>query len=158
MLNVLTAETPTLPFSYKLNDDWFVAGNNIQTVDGFMAAKGGSKAFTEKISGHPFGMYLDFQKLLKTNYNEGEAARSMLNESAAIWQDMIATGGEMKDGAATAEIVVNMVDKKTNSLKQLNRFIERMYAASKTNKVAHEPNEEGVDSVITTPPVEATPE
>lgn len=157
LLNALTANVPTPPFSYKLNDDWFAAANKTETVDGFLAGKGSNKAFADKISGHPIGMYFDMQRLLKTNFSNEPAARSMLSEAAATWQDVIATGGEMKDGAVIGEFVINMVDKKTNSLKQMNRFIEKMYQSSKQNKVVYQHAPQASDVIIDTA-VAATPE
>jgi hypothetical protein len=158
LLNALFANEPALPFSYKLNDDWFVAANKTETVDGFLAGKAGSKPFTEKISGHPFGMYFDMQRLLKTNFTEDATTSGMLADAAATWQDMIVTGGEVKNGAVTTAMEVNMVDKKTNSLKQLNRFIERMYNSSKRNKVAYNSRTHDTDAGTTDVVVEAKPE
>ena len=158
LLNALFANEPALPFSYKLNDDWFVAANKTETVDGFLSGKAGSKPFTEKISGHPFGMYFDMQRLLKTNFTEDVTTSGMLADAAATWQNMIVTGGEVKNGAVTTAMEVNMVDKKTNSLKQLNRFIERMYNSSKRNKVAYNSRIHDTDGGTTDVVVEAKPE
>lgn len=159
VLNALTANEPALPFSYKLNNDWFVAANKPETVEAFLSGKGSNKPFADKISGHPFGMYFDIQRLLKTNFTEDAAAKGMLAESAAIWQDMIATGGAVKDGAVTADFIINMVDKKTNSLKQLNRFFEKMYEASQKNKVVYQ-SQDSIDSLPadTTTTTTVTPE
>lgn len=157
MLSIFSEGSSTLPFSYKLNDQWFVAANNPQTADGFMAGNGSKKAFADKISGHPFGMYLDLQGILKTNFSEESAAKSMLAESAAIWEDMIATGGETKNGATTAEFVVNLVDKKTNSLKQLNRFIDKMFEASKQRNLAFDNNIK-IDTATAAPLLETAPQ
>jgi hypothetical protein len=44
------------------------------------------------------------------------------------------TGGEIKDGAMTAEFVVNLIDKKTNSLKQINQYIEQLAALKKAKQ------------------------
>ncbi|OLE65100.1 MAG: hypothetical protein AUG74_12670, partial [Bacteroidetes bacterium 13_1_20CM_4_60_6] len=50
--------------NYKINNDWFVIGNNPETVDGFLAGGNSHLPFASKISGHPFGAYFDIQKLL----------------------------------------------------------------------------------------------
>lgn len=149
LLGVMNKNMPTLPFSYKLNNEWFVAGNKPQTVDAFMAGSNTKHSFTDKISGHPFGFYLDVQKLLKTKFTEDNSFNSILTESAAIWQDVVATGGEYKDGSITSDIVINMVDTKTNSLKQLNQYIEKLNAARKSNKVVFDgDNKMSSDSAI----------
>lgn len=159
LMNTLLGANGTPPFAYKTNNDWFVAGNKPETVDAFLAGNGSKKDFADKISGHPFGMYLDFQQLLKTNFTEDKEAKSMLSESAAMWKEIIATGGEYKDGITTAEATVNLVDSKTNSLKQLNRYFEKMYQVSKQNKVAMEEAPEQMDSTASAiePPAEVKP-
>jgi hypothetical protein len=144
LLNTFKQDTPELPFTYQLTNDWFVAGNKPSTVNSFIAGGNTKHEFADKIKGHPFGFYLDIQRLLKTNFTEDATAKSMLAESAATWKDIVAVGNEFKDGVMTSELVVNMVDTKTNSLKQLNQFIEKMNAAQKANKVAMGDDEHNV--------------
>ena len=160
LLNTFSQEGAVLPFAYKLDDNWFVAGNKTEPVDGFLANKEVKKPFAEKISGHPFGLYIDFQRLLKTNFTEQSTGKSMLAESAAMWKELVATGGEYKDGASTAEVVVNLVDTKTNSLKQLNQYLEKMFQTSKKNSVAldNKENDVIIDTVTAAPPVETNPQ
>jgi hypothetical protein len=50
-----------------------------------------------------------------------------------MWQDVVATGGEYKNGSMTSEFAVNLVDKKTNSLKQISRYAEKMNAIKRQN-------------------------
>jgi hypothetical protein len=80
----------------------------------------------------------------------------MLGEAAAVWQDVVMVASEYKDGVATGEMTINFVDGKTNSLKQINQFIEKMNAAKKANKVAYEDNGVNVyadtTATFTTPP------
>jgi hypothetical protein len=135
LLNVMNQKMPTLPFTYKLTNDWFVAGNHPESVDGFMAAGNTKQPFASKISGHPFGMYVDIQKILKSNLTQDSTGNVFMNESANMWQDAIATGGEYKNGAMTSEFVVNLVDKTTNSLKQISRYAEKMNALRKQQRM-----------------------
>jgi hypothetical protein len=159
VMNTFTKEMGKAPFAYQLNNDWFVAGNKAETVNAFTTGSSNNKhAFTDKISGHPFGFYLDLQRLLKTNFSEDAAAKGYQNESAAFWKDVTMIANEYKNGVATSELVVNLVDNKTNSLKQLNQYIERMNAVKKANKVAYDQNDVNIDSVPMTdavPPVAA---
>lgn len=154
MLTALKGEAPEMPFSYQLTDKWFAAGNKQATIDAFMTGKTTDHAFTSKISGHPFGMYLDLKRLLQTNFSKDSAAIEMLNASANVWEDMVATTNEFKDGSLTSEMVINMVDKKTNSLKQLNQFIEKMYTIQKKHKPAFDAMDEEIisDSLMVMPP------
>jgi hypothetical protein len=162
LLNLAKEQSAEMPFTYQLNNDWFVAGNKPDAVAAFAAGNKTSHAFTDKLKGTYCGFYLDVQRLLKTNFTKEPMGQSMLSEAAAVWQDVIMTCDKYKDGVATAEITINFVDKKTNSLKQINQFIEKMNAAQKANKVAMEErmmNEEmGIDSPATlAPPTEVLP-
>ncbi|HVF96962.1 MAG TPA: DUF4836 family protein [Flavisolibacter sp.] len=157
LLTMVKTETPQMPFIYQLNNDWFVAGNKPEAVNGFAGGNKVKHAFTEKISGHPFGFYLDVQRLLKTEFTKDVFAKSLLTESAAVWKDVVMIANEYKNGVATSEMTINMVDGKTNSLKQLNQYIEKMNVLRKNNeKVVMENGTDGmkVDTVpMTTTPV-----
>jgi hypothetical protein len=115
-------------FAYKTTNEWFAAGNKAEVVDKFLAGGNNKVPFADKISGHPFGMYIDLQKIFKaTNAMDSTS----FNLASQTWQDIVATGGEYKDGMMRADFVINMVDKKTNSLKQLNQFAQKMHEADK---------------------------
>ena len=45
-----------------------------------------------------------------------------------MWENVMFTGSEIGDGSMTSTFEVNLVDKSTNSLKQLNLYIDRMAA------------------------------
>ena len=159
LITTFTKDGGKLPFAYQLNNDWFVAGNKPEAVNGFLAGGNTKHAFTDKISGHPFGFYLDIQRILKTNFSENASSKALLAESAAVWQDMVMIGNDYKDGVASSELVINMVDTKTNSLKQLNNYMEKLNASRKANKVAFGgDNDVNIDSLPMTeaaPPVSA---
>ncbi len=138
-------------FSYKTTNEWFVAGNHMETVDKFLAGGNNKLPFADKISGHPFGMYMDLQRIMKGIPSKNASDSAFMNIALQTWQDVIGTGGEFKDGVMTGEFVVNMVDKKTNSLKQLNQFAEKMHAASKSARRSFD-NEVMIDSIA--PPAE----
>jgi hypothetical protein len=133
LLNVMNQKMPTLPFSYKLTNDWFAAGNHPESVDGFMAGGSTKQPFADRISGHPFGLFIDLQKIFKSNLTADSTANAFMAESANMWQDVVATGGEYKNGSMTSEFAVNLVDKKTNSLKQISRYAEKMNAIKRQN-------------------------
>jgi hypothetical protein len=121
---------------YKVDNNWFVIGNNASSVDGFFAGNNNHLPFASKISGHPFGGYVDIQKILKgfqNNLSEvsDSIGREALNISLGMWQDVVVTGGDYKNGIATADMVVNLVDKSTNSLKQLNKYVDQLHSLEK---------------------------
>jgi hypothetical protein len=109
---------------YTVKDNWFVAGNAQESIDGFAAGNKTDHSFISKISGHPIGAYIDLQKILGSiQTKEAEGFKNVLSGDGKIWDNIIFYGGEMKDGATTGYFEINMIDKNTNSLKQLNNFI-----------------------------------
>jgi len=78
-------------------------------------------------------MYIDIQKIMKASQPAVTEASSLsaLDASMKLWQDVTMTGGEYKDGAVTADFVISLVDKKTNSLKQINQYVEQLAALKK---------------------------
>ncbi len=124
--------------NFKVNNDWFAISNSAETVDKFLAGGNNNVPFADKLSGHPFGLYIDIQKIMKSSQPSvtEASALSALEASMKLWQDVVITGGEIKDGAMAAEFVVNMADKKTNSLKQINQYIEQLAALKKAQRTA----------------------
>lgn len=121
--------------TYKLDNNWFVASNSPEYVTNFLASNNNKLAFTDKISGHPFGGYIDIQKLMiAAGKQTDSSAQSALDASMKTWQDVVFYGGEIKDGAMISYGEVNMIDKNTNSLKQLNQYADVMAASYKNRK------------------------
>jgi Domain of unknown function (DUF4836) len=120
--------------TYSSNDKWFAAGNSPEQVNGFLSGTGAKQAFVSKISGHPAGFYVDLHKIFEISAAAEDSTSStkmMFGDSMNMWEDIICTGGEIKDGAFTGTFEVNLVDKKTNSLKQLNQYFDRLNANRK---------------------------
>lgn len=137
---------------YKVNTDWFAVSNSSETVDKFLAGGNNKLPFADKISGHPFGMYIDIQKIMKASgsFIKDSSGVTALNASIKLWQDVVATGGEYKNGGMTGEVVVNLVDKKTNSLKQLNQYFEQLAALKKSK---NQQNYQSDSTSVYTPPM-----
>lgn len=160
LLNLATEKMGAAPFAYKLTGNWFAAGNKQTSVDGFLSGAGVKQVWADKITGHPFGMYVDLQKIFRSNLSEDSTVNAFMLESAGVWQDVIATGGEYKNGTSTAEFVVNMVDKKTNSLKQLNAFIDKVNTLNNTRMkrmMEEERNDDRSTDTMASPTLKAPP-
>jgi len=110
---------------YTIKDNWFIAGNTQESVDGFASGNTTDHSFISKISGHPMGGFIDFQKLTGGMKSKqfGGMGDIFAGDSTKVWDNMIFYGGEMKDGAYVAYMEVNLFDKNTNSLKQINNFM-----------------------------------
>jgi hypothetical protein len=122
---------PTKDVSYKLSNEWFAAGNSPEQVDNFLAGGNNNHPFASKISGHPIGVYIDIQKIITSSKTAAESETGLFDVSEKMWQDLVITGGDYKKGVSSTEMVINLVDKKTNSLKQLNQYLDNMAAAEK---------------------------
>jgi hypothetical protein len=119
---------------YTIKDNWFIAGNTQANVDAFAAGNKTDHDFISKISGHPLGGYVDLKKMLSSvNTKETENFKGIISGEGNIWDNIVFYGGDLKDGAREGYFEVNMIDKSTNSLKQLNNYLN---TASKTVKDA----------------------
>lgn len=142
---------------YKITDQWFAAGNQMPLIDQFLSGTTVSQPFADKIAGHPFGMYIDLQKVVNGMHPASQNAYdSTLHDlNLKLWQDVVGTGGETDGNSCSIEIVVNMVDKSKNSLKQLFEFSNKMYEAKKLrikkNDVAADNSDDEGGEVIISP-------
>jgi hypothetical protein len=120
---------------YAIKDSWFIASNSQESIDGFAAGNKTEHDFISKISGHPMGMYIDLQKMLGgIQTKDAEGFKSILTGEGKMWDNIVFYGGEMNDGVATGHMEINMIDKNTNSLKQLNNFITALAKIAKQKK------------------------
>lgn len=120
--------------NYTMNDKWFTIGNNADQVNKFAAGSANIKApFISKLTGHPMGMYVDLQKILKVTEATAtdSTAKVIASESVKLWQDIVVTGGDLSGGAREGHFEINFVDKNTNSLKQLNQYADKLAALKK---------------------------
>lgn len=123
--------------SYRLSDTWFAVASSTGEVDAFLT--GGAKpAYASRLAGHHAGFYLNFQRLfniLQTLHEydktgmQGErwqSEKEILNTSASFWDEVV-TYGDVKKGVLTAYGEVLLKDKNTNSLVQLNSYLDKIY-------------------------------
>ncbi|RYZ53689.1 MAG: DUF4836 family protein, partial [Sphingobacteriales bacterium] len=123
--------------NYGLNKDWFAAGNAKDQVDQFLAGGSNKQGFASRISGQPFGAFVDLQKIM-TNFSGGvndTTARKAMDASLKMWQDILITGGKVKNGSLNYEAEINLVNKSENSLKQLNRYFDELSLYKKSGTV-----------------------
>ncbi len=113
--------------SYSKNDKYFAIGTNKAANDQFINGKGGNTpAFWDKVKAGPIAGYINLQILM--NAFKAESVKdSVALESFALsqnfWNDIVLSGGEFKDGGIEQHVEINLVDKSTNSLKQLNKYV-----------------------------------
>lgn len=139
MIATLSREAGDIPkqavpeISYELANDWFVAGNSADYNKKFLAGGNSNLPFSGKLADKSFGMYVDFQKIMKATQPSitDSSAIEAMDASKKVWEDMLAYSNDFKDGAFTSHFEINMVDKNVNSLKQLNQYLNTMHAIDK---------------------------
>lgn len=127
-------------FAFNTNDKYFVLSNDKVSADKFLAGStAAAPSYVDKIVGGPFGGFVNFQYLInsmKPKTDADSASVAMYNASLKMWDNMILNGGNFKDGGITQHWEINMLDKNTNSLKQLNTYVGFMSAMQKKKTLA----------------------
>ena len=118
-------DSTKLPFAYNYNGTYFTLANNKENADKFVTGSGNNFDFINKINGEAIGGYLNIQLLMKafeTEMAKDSSGKKLYDASIKIWDNAILKGGNIKDGAITQDVEINLMDKTTNSLKQLNQY------------------------------------
>jgi hypothetical protein len=121
--------------AFNVNDKYFAIGTSKASVDGFLnSTNKTAPAFASKITGSPMGMYANIKQMLaqiKPTNNPDSLELEIKTLSEKFWDDAVLTGGDLKKGAVLSQGSVNLVDKTTNSLKQLNSYLDKVYLLNK---------------------------
>ncbi len=115
-----------LPIAYNSDGKHFVLGNSKENIAKFSAGPVNNFDFLSKINGHPFGGYINMQFILKsieTNFGKDSSAKVFYDASVKMWDNVYMKGGDYEDGGMNSNIEVDLMDKNTNSLKQLNQYL-----------------------------------
>jgi hypothetical protein len=97
----------------------------------------GNFDFINKIGGEPFGGYVNFQSLLRSFESmatKDSAAKIAYDASLKMWDNAIWKGGNFANGGIVQMAEINLVDKTTNSLKQLNQYLAKFSELLKDQK------------------------
>jgi hypothetical protein len=115
--------------AYNSNGNYFVLGNTKENTDQYLAGTNSSNDIVSKISGAPFTGYVNLQMLLKTisaQPQKDSLDKAMMEVNSNFWDNLIWKGGDFEDGGITQKAEIQLLDKNTNSLKQLNQYINKM--------------------------------
>ena len=117
-------------YAYNVNDKYFVFTNNKTITDTYIAGTANTSFdFMDKISGGPFGGFVNFQYIfnnMKPKATADSLDVEIYNASVKMWDNLLISGGNFKDGGITQHWEANMMDKNSNSLKQLNSYLGTM--------------------------------
>jgi hypothetical protein len=139
--------------NYVMNNKIFVLANTNAFASQYLSGNNNNKyRFDDKISGHPVGFFLDINKILSqfsTMHSGNNDREAMLNESLKTWDNIISSGGEYKENGFAFHTEVNLINKDTNSLKQLNNYFNQMYILEEARKAQ---STQRLDSLLVPPP------
>lgn len=130
--------SPKTTFS-KTDDKYYAVSNSQNAVNNYFSGTQSNPAFLDKISGHPMGVYVDLQMLLKSVQPviTDTAAQNLYNLNLSMWNNIYSTGGEYKDGGLVYNTEINLLDQNTNSLKQLNKLFDQVAKMHMEDKKKH---------------------
>lgn len=120
---------------FNMNEKYFSLSNKKEYTDQYISTAGSNDFdFFDKMKGSAGGVYINFQYLLQTMGSAVSADSfqvAVKDASLKVWDNLVAYGEGFKAGGSLQHIEVNMVDKSTNSLKQLNNYLGTMGAIKK---------------------------
>lgn len=148
------------PFAYSSNGTYFTIANNKETADKYLAGTNSNVDFINKINGQAFGGYLNIQLLLKSFEKEAtrdSSARAAYDASVKMWDNVLMKGGDLSGNAIAQHIEVNLVDKTTNSLKQINQYAATLTKIFKAQRDKEKAMEAAYDNQVPVEDVVAPP-
>lgn len=124
--------------SYNVSDKFFAIGTEKLSVDKYVgSANNNSFNFIDKITGGSSAFYVNFQLLMNSigdDMKRDSLDNIAFQETLKMWDNVVATGGGFKDAGVTQHIEVNLMDKNTNSLKQLNKYMGILFNIQEQKK------------------------
>jgi len=147
--NVFSEDLNKIPSNVadiKTEKGWLMVSNAPALTSGFLAGNN-KPAYADKISGHLFGGFFNLQKFMSLINSEMRDSVSLkvLQLSKETWQD-VTMYADYKGGTASYQFDVNLIDKGTNSLKQLNQYADKIVAIRNAERARYNV----VDSTIVT--------
>lgn len=139
-----------------MNDNTFAISNSRTFANTYL--NGNSKnnfEFIDKIKGHPMGFYLDLHQIISvlSSIKTDLGKEAIVKQSLNLWDNIIATGGDIEDGVFTMHTQINLMDKGTNSFKQMTRYFDELAKINKAHRKSTH-NGRNLDSLLTPPPID----
>ncbi len=135
---MMSAGDPAKGPAFSANDKYFAISGNKTTTDAYLSGNANTAfPFMDKISGGPFGGYIDFQYIftaMKPSANDDSLDIAAYNASSKMFDNLVLNGGNFKDGGISQHWELNLMDKNTNSLKQLNAYAGTMSVIEEKKK------------------------
>lgn len=113
--------------------------------------------FDKELSGHPVAFYFDIHQLLSQFSTVAEKKpnrKEMIDQSLNFWNNIISTGGEFNDDGFNFHTNVNLMNKDSNSLKQLSNYLNQLYIIHEKEKADNVNMDQRLDSLLIPPPLD----
>lgn len=114
---------------HEVLGNYFAIGNRTTSVKRYLATKSSPIPAWEKLKGYPTGGFFNLQYLLNT-YQPTDSSKSLqtiYNLNKEMWNNLYVYGGRSKNGGTLHSFEFNLMDKNTNSLRQLNQFFNNSF-------------------------------
>jgi hypothetical protein len=124
--NTISKEATQKHIFQKTDDKYFTLSNSQDAVNKYFSGTQSTPDFLSKINDHSIGGYVDVQMILKAlqpELTKDSIGKLYYDRNITMWNNAYFTGGDYKNGGLMSSGEVNLMDKSTNSLKQLNQFI-----------------------------------
>ena len=135
---------------YAVNDNNFAIGTPGIATAYLNGKSNNNYTFLDRIKGGPVGGFINIDYLLN-NTRSSSNPTTMDSLNVTMWDNMIFNGGKFVDDGITQHLELNMKDKKTNALKQLNTYINKMAVEEKRRKELMEKEGPKMDEVVAAP-------
>ncbi len=135
--------------NYARNDKYFVIGNNKADNDAFITGKGSKPAFLDKLGNGPIAGYINLQYIMsamQTEAGKDSIETEILKASQKFWDYATLTGGSFKNGGLEQHAEIHLMDKSSNSLKQLNKYIDELAVLYKKQKAQRQTGTVSLDT------------
>jgi hypothetical protein len=141
--------------NFNISDKYFALSNNADFTKNYLAGNANSNFdFTSKLQDGPIGGFVNLQYIM-TNAKPNTTDSVKLQEynlNAKLWDNIMITGGTFKDDAINQHWEINLMDKNTNSLKQLNNYSNELNLLTKKKNEAAKKRWEDEDVIAPIPP------
>lgn len=144
---------------YSVNDNYFALATTKSLADAYMTGTSNNNYdFISDISGEPIGAYINLQYLISVmSKNETDTLSQRQSAlSLAMWDHAIFKGGDYVDGALKQHGEIILINKKMNSLRQLNSYANKMSAIQKLKDASWKTKMENDTTTVVTPVIPDT--
>lgn len=150
--------------AYNTSNGFFALSNNKEMVEKYIAGNSNNNfEFISKVSGNPFGGFANIRMILQSMEKQATVDSNdiaIYQASLQFWDNVYITGGDYSDGGMSYKMEINLQDKNTNSLKQLNKYlgvIGKEMERRKKEEAAFMPLISPADTAVVVTPVPEAP-